>query len=267
MDIIGEIISYIVDEVTSSPIGSLFGVVGVVGVVFAAWTYIKSNDYQQESRNYQRESENYQRESENYQRESENYQRESKELQKRLRTITWDELRMRSQELRKKIESGQSEIPETGQPEIPPFQPDIIFTPCRRGATVANLMYGVDQNILLYVGIRVDNYRGTPSPTEIALPRNTGWEVADTSKYSHYIPSILFEFKDARNLLILDDFAMSGNSLAGVKRRFVEKGFNGEIKTATIVCTDTAKQLRQEPDYYSLDVTDNDFYFPWGKAV
>ena len=197
--------------------------------------------------------------------ETKKYQEQAEKYRNRLRTVTWDELRMHSQDLRKKIEFRQPEIPETGQPKIPPFQPDIIFTPCRRGATVANLMYGVDQNILLYVGIRVDNYRGTPKINHLQAH---GWAVAQTAKYDHWIPDILLKdpYK-SKNLLILDDFAMSGDSIDKIKSFFIENNFEGKIVTATIICTTIAKSANKAPDHYSHLTEYDDFSFPWGKAV
>ena len=65
------------------------------------------------------------------------YGHKHSQLYKELRRISWDELRIASRELRKKIERE--------------FQPDIVFTPCRRGATIANLMFDINENVPLYV--------------------------------------------------------------------------------------------------------------------
>ena len=121
----------------------------------------------------------------------------SAELYKKLRTITWDELRMASRELRKKIEKK--------------FQPDVIFTPCKRGATIANLMFDVDETIFLYVGTRI----GIQEKRSASLPKDweEGWDVVETGKYYQYIPQILLNLNKDIKLLIVDDFAMTGDSL------------------------------------------------------
>jgi len=116
-------------------------------------------------------------------------------LNEERRRITWSDLPIESQELKRKI--------------MRDFKPNIVFTPCRRGATIANLMFSVDENILLYVGIREDlraekKLESPPKDYEIISP---------TGKYKHYIPKALLNEKKDVNLLILDDFADTGDSL------------------------------------------------------
>lgn len=180
------------------------------------------------------------------------YGQKNIELYKKLRTVTWDELQMASRGLRKKIERE--------------FQPNVIFTPCKRGATIANLMFDVDENIFLYVGTRMDR-RGKRSAS---LPNDCeeGWGVVKTSKYYHYIPQILLNLNKNIKLLIIDDFAMTGDSLKGIVDLLKKEGFKEEnIKTATIACTYSAYEGKHLPDFYWHKTEYKEFYFPWGKAV
>ena len=180
------------------------------------------------------------------------YERGRTELYKKLRTITWDELRMASRGLRKKIEGK--------------FQPDVIFTPCKRGATIANLMFDVDETIFLYVGTRIDRQEKRSA----SLPNGweEGWGVVETKKYYNYIPKILLNLNKDIKLLIIDDFAMTGDSLEGIVDLLKKEGFKEEnIKTATIVCTHSVYDGKHLPDFYWNKTEYKEFYFPWGKAV
>lgn len=145
------------------------------------------------------------------------------------------------------------------------FKPDIIFSPCRRGATIANLFLDLDENVYLFVGVREDirdgdTFKYTPEKLSDC------WYTIETKKYKQYIPKQLLENKQAK-LLILDDFAMSGDSMLAITKFLIENGFVREnIKTATIVCTDAAFYAKKAPDFIWLKTSHIDFYFPWGKA-
>lgn len=171
-------------------------------------------------------------------------------LNEERRRITWSDLLSTCQELRSGIERG--------------FKPDIIFTPCRRGATIANLMFGVGENILMYVGIREDSRE----EKKFESPPKDYKSVPPTGKYNHYIPSALLAIDERKdmNLLVLDDFVDTGDSLKAIVDFLSDEGFQRDnIKTATIVCSEAARRGGKEPDFFSL-VMPPDFYFPWGKA-
>ena len=69
-------------------------------------------------------------------------------------------------------------------------------------------------------------------------------------------------------VLIVDDFAMSGDSLKEIVNLLEKKGFKREnIRTATIVCTPNAYDIRKQPNYYCIKNDYKEFNFPWGKAV
>lgn len=179
------------------------------------------------------------------------FEKEIFHLNEERRRITWSDLLSESQELKGMIERD--------------FKPGIIFTPCRRGATIANLMFGIGENILLYVGIREDIRKDHKGEKFESPPK--GYEVIPkTGKYKHYIPIGLLDEKKNVNLLILDDFVDSGDSLKAIVDFLGERGFQRDkIKTAAIVCTKTALGSRKAPNFFPLEM-DPDFYFPWGKA-
>jgi hypoxanthine phosphoribosyltransferase len=178
------------------------------------------------------------------------YGRKSSHLNRELKRIPWSDLKSASRELRKEINRK--------------FKPDIVFSPCRRGVTIANLVFDVGENVILYVGIREDlrekdfYFSGNAWKEDYA--------VVETKKYEHYIPKGMLKERDI-NLLILDDFAMSGSSLEKIKDFLVNEGFSEEkIKTATVVCTDAAYDAGKAPDFWWKKTPYTDFEFPWGKA-
>jgi len=167
-----------------------------------------------------------------------------------LKRIVWSDLASASHRLRNKIKKK--------------FRPDIVFTPDRRGATIANLMFEVGENIILYVGIREDQRENDFVFSSEKWKKD--WEIVKTEKYFHYIPKALLKENNA-NLLILDDFAMSGTSLTSIVDFLLNKGFSEDkIKTATIVCTDAAHDAGKAPDFWWKKTPHTDFEFPWGGA-
>jgi hypoxanthine phosphoribosyltransferase len=183
--------------------------------------------------------------------------RKSARLYKELRRITWDEIRLASRKLRKNIERS--------------FHPSVVFAPCRRGAAIANLMFDTEENILLHVGIRID--KRTKNAKEFAKSRTDDWKIVETGKYYHYIPlsliNLLSKDKTAK-LLILDDYAMTGDSLKGIVDLLLNNGVEQDnLRTAALVCTAGAWDGKghKVPDFWWLKTTYDEFYFPWGKAV
>lgn len=179
------------------------------------------------------------------------YGKKSLHLNRELRRIAWSDLKSASRDLKNKIKGEK-------------FYPDIVFTPCRRGATVANLVFEVGENIILYVGIREDRREDKFVFSSNGWKKD--WEVVKTEKYFHYIPNAMLKEKNL-NLLILDDFAMSGTSLTNIVDFLLSKGFSEDkIKTATIVCTDVAHDAGKAPDFWWKKTPYIDFEFPWGRA-
>lgn len=181
--------------------------------------------------------------------------RKTRRLYDQLRRVAWDEIRLGSRELRAKFEHD--------------FQPTVIFAPCRRGATIANLMFDTGENILLHVGIRIDK-RDKNQELSTNLPAKD-WKIVETDKYFHYIPRALVDFlranKEAK-LLILDDFAMTGDSLKGFVDFFESHDVKREnIRTIAIVGTRASLEGKNLPDLCWFKTTEERFYFPWGKAI
>jgi hypoxanthine phosphoribosyltransferase len=170
------------------------------------------------------------------------------EVAKRKR-ITWAELPKRSRSLRDDFEGD--------------FSPDLIITPGLRGGTILNLMYGVKENKLTYTGFREDTRWSNQLDS-----RPRGYMLLnETSDYRHYLPEGVTEEPTDQKILILDDYAKTGESLRKFRKSLIELGFDSEnIKTASIVCSETVTKGGEPPDYYSLSMPSG-FDFPWGEAI
>jgi len=140
------------------------------------------------------------------------------------------------------------------------FVPDVVFTPGLRGATFANLLVAeFNEEIPVVVGISIIKQ----DATVINLPN---YHLIETTKWSVYIPEQLFAFSQ-KNILIVDDFAMSGDFLHNLSATLIARGFAKEhIRTMCVAVTKVAIKAHKAPDYYWFQAEEANFYFPWGKA-
>lgn len=141
------------------------------------------------------------------------------------------------------------------------FIPDVVFTPGLRGATLTNLLLSeFDGNIPAYVGISFWR-ESLDAPSELSET-----ERIDTKKWYVHVPLSLTSYKD-KKLLVVDDFAMSGDFLDSLRIVLQGMGFqSNNVKTMCAVTTTIAIQNKKAPDYWWFASENTDFYFPWGKA-
>jgi hypoxanthine phosphoribosyltransferase len=176
------------------------------------------------------------------------------EANKTLTSVSWDQIKSNADYLREYFNKKE-------------FFPDIVFTPCKRGATIVNLMYGVNETVLLYTGIRIRKHEKTPPIANWEKE----WESVQTDKYYSYIPKSMIELakrNDNLKLLIIDDFAETGQSLDYIKNFLGDHNFNPDnIKTATIVANRLAIKNMKLPDEAGIKTNETEFTFPWGRAV
>lgn len=175
------------------------------------------------------------------------YGRKSIQLERARKKLEWSELQSGTSDLGKKVRNE--------------YNPDIILTPGLRGGIIAKLILNVfDTNIPTFVGISFwKNNQG-------GITQIKDYFRIETKKWDVYIPNGVLEFTDKR-VLIIDDFAMSGDFIDRLKDLLVSKGFTqANIKTLSVATTKVAISNHKAPDYYWLKTEDDDFYFPWGKA-
>jgi hypoxanthine phosphoribosyltransferase len=141
------------------------------------------------------------------------------------------------------------------------FIPDVIFTPGLRGGTFANLLLDEFNNeVPVFVGMT--SWKDNPSPISTC----GSFLLIETNKWYVHIPECILNYKD-KNLLIVDDFAMSGDFLEKIRGLLVSNGFEeSKIKTACVVTTKVALHSHKAPNFYWMQTPDDNFYFPWGRA-
>lgn len=141
------------------------------------------------------------------------------------------------------------------------FKPDIILSPSARGGIIAFfLRQDISENIPIFVGVcqwrKSDRFEGNMS----------SFSSVETENWQIYVPSAILDNKD-KNILILDDFAMTGDTLRKMKELLVGKGVSEDnIRTMAVVATKVAILGNKGPNYQWLEVDSPSFYFPWGEA-
>lgn len=140
------------------------------------------------------------------------------------------------------------------------FKPDFCFTPGLSGATFAHLLVGE-------LTSQLPTYVGRTYPLEKVPSSEEGKHYIDTTKWRVAIPDEIFNFTDKR-VLVIDDFAMSGDFLQNLKDCLIKAGFAPEnIRSATIAATRVAYKGHKGPDYVWMRPDNDDFFFPWGRAT
>jgi hypoxanthine phosphoribosyltransferase len=141
------------------------------------------------------------------------------------------------------------------------FEPDIIFAPGLRGATFANVLEDEFRKDSLPVIVGISTWTNFDCFKDIS-----GYKILTTKRWQLLIPNILFAICDKR-LLIVDDFAMTGDFLSILKSELISTGYKEEnIKSVTIATTTVAIENKTAPDFYWHEPADSNFFFPWGKA-
>lgn len=139
--------------------------------------------------------------------------------------------------------------------------PAAIVTPGLRGATFANLLASefVGQPPV-YVGVST-----WKREQHGAVFIDDAIEI-ETKKWSVAIPRAVTRHPDG-DILIVDDFVMSGDFLDRLRDELVRAGVDQQrIRSASIAATRVAIKNHKAPDYYWWTADDDDFFFPWGKA-
>ena len=187
-----------------------------------------------------------------YARKAERTEAELKRISGLRKRLDWSEIQTAAGDL-KEVMSAAGVVP------------TIIITPGLAGATFANLFEdALAIRTPVYVGIRHWKTGGTEEVASEHL--NENYITVETTKWVVSIPRIPVR-ADNSQILILDDFVMSGDFLAKFKTALVESGVPvNRIHSAAIVTTQVALHSKKGPDFWWLVTDDDNFYFPWGKA-
>ena len=172
-----------------------------------------------------------------------------KEKQKN-RTIYWKDIPVAASSLSEKMRKE--------------FNPDIILIPNEKGGVIANFFkksFPSYINCIFGVGIPIK--RINISETNFI---SDDFYFFKTQKWYAYIPKYISHYKDKR-ILIIDDFAMTGDFLIELKRTLINHaGFKEQnIKTMCIATTEFSVENGKSPDYYWKKFDSSKVYLPWGR--
>lgn len=144
------------------------------------------------------------------------------------------------------------------------FNPDIIFIPNEKGGILVNyLKKSLSNYIVCIFGVGIPKKRADLN--KVLFIKDDFYSFS-TSKWYAYIPKCIEDYKD-KKILILDDFAMSGDFLFSLKEILIDDlGFlKNNIRTMCLATTLTAKGNSKAPDYYWKIFDTTKVYLPWGK--
>lgn len=175
------------------------------------------------------------------------------QAEKRTRTINWQDVSDGSKYLAKMI--GEHHKPDIIY--IPNIKSGIIvhfikdyfmeYIPIIVGQSISKKQFEVDSISKI---IDIDNYL-----------------FFESNKWYSFIPMNILDYKD-KKLLIIDDFAMSGDFLKLLKNTLKNAGFKNEnISTMCLATTEVAIQSENAPTFFWKDFSTTDIYMPWGKPI
>ena len=187
-----------------------------------------------------------------YARKAEQTEIELKRISGLRKRLDWSEIQMAASDLEKAVSAAG-------------IIPTLIFSPGLSGATFANLFEkALEVRTTVYVGICY--WKASDSNFSEPKDADQNYIRLETTKWVVLVPRIA-EWKENDQILILDDFVMSGDFLTSFRKALVESGIQDDrIHSAAIVTTHVAKQSKKGPDFSWFVSDDDNFYFPWGKA-
>lgn len=171
---------------------------------------------------------------------------------KKNRSINWEDIPIAVQSLAVKIRGD--------------FIPEVIFIPNEKGCIIAKMLKSYfEHHMPCIVGISIDKDVYKENATTTVENVNIHYHCFETTKWYAYIPNEILEYKNKR-LLIVDDFAMSGDYLFNLTDALLNMGFQKtNIRTMCLATTEIAINDKKAPDYYWRAVDKSVIYLPWGK--
>lgn len=174
-----------------------------------------------------------------------------KKKEKEQKSITWEDVNIATKDLVKKIEKE--------------FQPDVIYIPNVKSGLIVHFAKDYfSEYIPVILGQTILKKQYPKSSTE-KIENQDDYLYFETNKWYAYIPKSLLPFKH-KNLLIIDDFAMSGDFLEKLVNQLIDNGFaKNKIITSCLATTEVAIANKKSPTFYWKKFSTIDIYMPWGK--
>ena len=140
------------------------------------------------------------------------------------------------------------------------FIPDFIVTVPGAGgvlATLASIELGEQ------VPVYLCHQKSIGKDQEFIAKRG---EFVETAKWVYRIPDEVVALTN-KKLILLDDYAQSGQTLKNIKDKLIESGFPKEnIRSAALISVVGLKESNMSPDYTWFWVDSYDVHMPWGHA-
>ena len=167
-------------------------------------------------------------------------------MQKQSKTIDWSQLHVAAKALSKDIKR---------------YKPDVVICPGQKGGIFAQLIIdNLELKIPIYTGFIV------PVDESIDTGLTENYFSIDTTKWHVFLPASIKKTTNC-NVLIVDDYVMSGDFLYKLKEELIKMGYYSEkIRSCSIATTNVARLANKAPDNYWKIVDADECYFPWGKA-
>lgn len=147
------------------------------------------------------------------------------------------------------------------------FVPDVLYVPTQKAGIIAELMIPYLQNYTpTFFGIGIPKQSYSYKKAYSKIHNAPDYFHFETSKWDSFVPKYLMAYK-TNNLLIVDDFAMSGEYLEKLKECLIhELGFQpSKIRTLCLATTQVAVNNNTAPNY-SWRISDSAIvYLPWGR--
>lgn len=177
----------------------------------------------------------------------------TKKTEKETRTINWQDINTATKHLAQQI--GEKN------------KPDIIYIPNIKSGIIA---YFIKDFFMEYIPIIVGQaipQKQFSEDSKNKILNQKQYLSFQTNKWHCYIPKTILDYKD-KKMLIIDDFAMSGDFLKLLKDTLIKAGFNEEnIITVCIATTEVAIRSEAAPTFFWKKFSTTDIYMPWGKPL
>lgn len=146
------------------------------------------------------------------------------------------------------------------------YSPQLFYAPTQKSGVLLELMqpyFSQYTPIIFGMGVPKAIYKEKPCGTII---NQDAYYCFETSKWFSFVPKSIRAYSGCQ-LIVVDDFAMSGEYLAALKECLItQAGFSADdIKTVCLANTSVSEHDSRAPDYVWKTVDSAYIYLPWGR--
>lgn len=139
------------------------------------------------------------------------------------------------------------------------FQPDIIIAIPGGGTALADLLAMEFGEFVPVLPVQQFQNKHAPMP-------DPNYKTCATAKWTFRLPLKVISDTNQK-VVIIDDFASSGDSLRQIKTLFTESGVPSKnVLTVSLVAVAVLKETGKAPDYAWFWVDSYEVHMPWGHA-